>query len=188
MGYKEINIEAILQWNDNSIAMLYDNFYQALVSYSIHITTDLIASEDIVQEVFSKIWENKIPFANLSLMKSYLYNSVRNMSINYIRHNKVENNILSHTDDIEKFNISANGEEDFFSEEIYRQLIIMINKLPRRQREIFLMCMDGKKNKEIAQALDISIETVKTHKKRAIKYLKNSLGSKSTLLLLLLIP
>lgn len=183
MDKKSINIEAILHWDDNSIGMLYENFYQSLVSYSLRITTNITASEDIVQELFSKIWEDKITFTTPAIIKSYLYNSVKNRSINYLRHNNIENNIFKQTPELEDFHVSANGEEDFFTEEIYRQLFLMIDKLPNRQREIFLLCMDGKKNQEIADTLNLSIETVRTHKKRAIKYLKEKLGPKSLLLL-----
>jgi RNA polymerase sigma-70 factor (ECF subfamily) len=173
-----------MQWDDNSIVMLYDNFYQSLVSYSLHITGNMTASEDIVQDLFSKIWEDKITFKSSSVIKSYLYNSVKNRSINYVRHNNIENNIITHTEKFEEFHITSNGEEDYFTEDIYRQLFLMINKLPSRQREIFLLCMDGKKNKEIAKTLNLSIETVRTHKKRAIKYLKENLDAKSLLLIL----
>jgi RNA polymerase sigma-70 factor (ECF subfamily) len=183
MDKKSINIEAILHWDNNSIGMLYENFYQSLVGYSLHITANMTASEDIVQDLFSKIWEDKITFSTPAIIKSYLYNSVKNRSINYLRHNNIENNIFKQTLELEDFHISSNGEEDFFTEEIYRQLFLMIDKLPNRQREIFLLCMDGKKNQEIADTLNLSIETVRTHKKRAIKYLKEKLGPKSLILL-----
>ena len=57
MDKKSINIEAILHWDNNSIGMLYENFYPSLVGYSLHITANMTASEDIVQDLFSKILE-----------------------------------------------------------------------------------------------------------------------------------
>ena len=120
------------------------------------------------------------------VLKTYLYNSVRNLSVSYLRHKNVE---VTHSQNVaaaEEYHLDAAGEEEFFTEEVYRQLFAMIDQLPPRQREIFLMCMEGKKNKDIAAALEISVETVKTQKKRAIKYLKKNLGDKAFMLLVLL--
>ena len=83
------------------------------------------------------------------------------------------------------------GEEDeegFFSEEVYRQLFETIDALPERCREVFLMYMEGRKNEEVATALHVSIETVKTQKKRAMSILRKKLGAYQFLLLQLLLP
>ena len=68
-------------------------------------------------------------------------------------------------------------EEDTNEEEVYRLLFRAIDKLPTRCREVFLLHMDGKKNEEIATLLGISIETVKTQKKRAIQFIKEQMGT-----------
>ena len=186
MSDSEISIDIIARWDEKSTGMLYDNFYKALVSYSLQITSSLSVSEDLVQEVFSRLWEKKIVFSNMLVLKTYLYNSVRNLSVSYLRHKNVE---VTHSQNVaaaEEYHLDAAGEEEFFTEEVYRQLFAMIDQLPPRQREIFLMCMEGKKNKDIAAALEISVETVKTQKKRAIKYLKKNLGDKAFMLLVLL--
>ena len=73
----------------------------------------------------------------------------------------------------------------FNKEEIYRQLFLAIDKLPPRQREVFLLCMEGKKNKEIAEQLQISAETVKMQKRRAIGRLREQLAPMALALLYL---
>ena len=73
----------------------------------------------------------------------------------------------------------------FNKEDIYRQLFLAIDKLPPRQREIFLLCMDGKKNREIAEKLQISAETVKVQKRRAINHLREQLAPMALALLYL---
>ena len=73
-------------------------------------------------------------------------------------------------------------------EEVYRQLFETIDALPERCREVFLMYMEGKKNEEVATALHVSIETVKTQKKRAMSILRKKLGGYQFLLLQLLLP
>ena len=68
-------------------------------------------------------------------------------------------------------------EEDTNEEEVYRLLFKSIDQLPPRCREIFVLQMEGKKNEEIAQTLGLSIETVKTQKKRAVQAIKKRMGS-----------
>ena len=66
-------------------------------------------------------------------------------------------------------------EEAVNDEEIYRHLFKLIDELPPRCREIFLLYMEGKKNEEIAAMLQLSVETVKTQKKRAMAYIRDNL-------------
>lgn len=79
--------------------------------------------------------------------------------------------------------VVRDGVEDFFTEEVWRQLIEEINRLPDRQRKIFTLAMNGKKNSEIAEALSISADTVKTQKRRAIARLQRKFGPAILLLL-----
>lgn len=84
------------------------------------------------------------------------------------------------------FRINPDGEEEFFDEEIYRQLFIAIHELPERQREIFILKMKGKKYKEIAHELNISLSTVKTLRQRAFNTIKKKLNQEAFTLFLLL--
>lgn len=168
-------IEQICRWNDKSMELLYDHYYRALVSYGCQFVDKEIA-EDIVQELFSVLWEQRPQFKGHSHLTSYLYTTVRNASYNHLRHQNVHNNyrqgILEH---LQEFMFADDVAESFNKEEIYRQLFAAIDQLPPRQREVFLLCMDGKKNKEIAEQLQISAETVKVQKRRAINNLRQKL-------------
>ena len=159
MTNNEISIEQINKLDAAAFRLLYKNYYKALVCYAITIVGDSESAEDIVQELFSTIWEKKMFFRSLASFRVYLYNSVRNASL-------------------------EEEEEGFFSEEVYRQLLQTIDALPDRCKEVFLMYMEGKKNEEIATALHVSLETVKTQKKRAMSFLRKKLGSYHFLLLL----
>ena len=85
------------------------------------------------------------------------------------------------------FYIDTNKEEGPFSEEIYRELFKVVEQLPPHRREIFLMVMDGKTNREIAEALNISENTVKTQTRRAKDFLKDHLTQESWLLISLIL-
>jgi RNA polymerase sigma-70 factor (ECF subfamily) len=151
----------------------YNEYYKALVIYAANFLATTDTAEDIVQEIFATIWEKKISFISLQSLKTYLYNSTRNAALNYLKHQNVETGYIQYMLDTYK----EITEEDTNEEEVYRILFKSIDQLPPRCREIFVLHMEGKKNEEIAQALGLSIETVKTQKKRALQSLKRQMGS-----------
>lgn len=162
-------LQIVLRWDEQSFRILYKEYYKILVTYGVQITGNRVAAEDHVQELFSTLYEQTPHFLNVYTLRSYLYNTIRNKSLMYLRHKQVENgyfqNILQCNPEYE---IDNNGEEGLFKEEFYRHLSKAVDQLPARQRELFLFYMEGKKNREIAKIMNISIETVKTQKKRAI--------------------
>lgn len=173
------------------LTLLYNDYYKALVSYSMQMTGDQKASEDVVQSVFQKICENDdIDLEVTAKMKAYLYNSVRNMSINYLRHQGTKSDYVEAVKRRhQEMTLTEEGEEELFGEEVYRQLFLRIDALPERQREVFLLCMEGRSYQEIADALQISRATVKQRKRKGIELLRIQFGSsKELMLLLLLLP
>ncbi len=153
-----------------------------LVVYAMGFVSEQQIAEDLVQDLIISIWEQDNNFTNRKTFNSYLYRSVKNKCINYIRHLRVKDkylqNVLSDSD------IEEQADEEIAEEqELYRMIFKAIDGLPKRCKEVFELQMQGKKNKEIAEILEISIETVKTQKKRAMKRLKDQLGRGIVLLL-----
>ena len=96
---------------------------------------------------------------------------MRNASLNYLKHQGVTQKYMEYLSQT----YSPVDEESVNDEEIYRHLFKLIDELPPRCREIFLLHMEGKKNEEIAAMLQLSVETVKTQKKRAMAYIRDNL-------------
>lgn len=165
-------IKGINEQHPTAYHQLYNEYYKALVLYAINFLSSQQAAEDIVQDLFATMWEKKMRFLSLPSFRTYLYNSIRNASLNYLKHQNVESLYLERLASTYR---EITEEEDTNEEEIYRLLFRAIDNLPTRCREIFLLHMDGKKNEEIATALGISIETVKTQKKRAIQSIKEQM-------------
>lgn len=107
--------------------------------------------------------------------------------MNYLKHKNIEISYLKKTRLQVPESYSETDDEDLFPERIYRMLFSTIDQLPKRNREIFLMYIDGVSNKEIADALNISVETVKTHKKRSMVFLRKHLQIEALSLLLFII-
>lgn len=180
-----IDIVQINRMDTSAFKQLYSVFYKVLVSCAYKITSDINASEDIVQEVFTNLWEHKRMFNTTVALRAFLYSSVHNAALNYVKHQDIVNKYARQTPSQDAA-APLSSIDDFFNEEVYRQLFTAIDSLPSRQREVFLLYMDGKSNAEIAEALSIAVETVKIHKKRGMDYLRKHVSSQCLLLFLLL--
>ena len=144
---------------------LYRSFYGALCNHAIGIVSDKTIAEDIVQECFITIWNTSLYFPQVQALTAYLYRSVHNNALKYLRDKT--------TDDarLQKW-------YDFYQaieEELIRKLREKIVSLPEQRKTILLLSIDGLSIQEIAEQLNISVNTVKTQKKRAYAYLKKHL-------------
>jgi len=167
---EEAFVKAFNRQEHNAYQMLYRLFYRALVTYALQHLNKQDEAEDIVQELFVSMWKKQICFTSYTALRSYLYHSVNHAVLNCIKHQQVKERYAKA---MQKDLSQLHSFSDYRKEEVYRQIYLAIDRLPERCREIFLMHMDGKKNEEIAQMLHISVETVKTQKKRAMRFLKN---------------
>ena len=151
----------------------FDLYYPSLCLFASKIVLDYSIAEDLVQEVFIKLWEKFENFNNEYAIKSFLYTSVKNRCLNHIEHNKV---IKKHEDIIQQ--TSSNDFEinnNIIEEETHRLIYNAINELPNQCKNVLLLSIHGLKNIEIAEELHISVNTVKTQKKLAYKQLKINL-------------
>ncbi len=158
----------------SAFKVLYDEYYKALVLYAVNFVGRTNVAEDIVQELFVTIWEKQLMFLSFTSFRVYLYNSVRNASLDYLKHQDVEAKYIESLSESYR-EIDDSGE--LVEEEVRRLLYKEIDRLSPQMRKIFLMYMEGKKNEEIARTLNVSTETIKTQRKRALKLLKSRLGS-----------
>lgn len=181
--------DGAMRWDKGFAEWVYDQFYRALVVFSMQMTNSLETAEDLVQEVFIKLLERKPPFESAAALRGYLYGSVRNASINHLRHRNMRNcHEINIDESPTRVDIGNIGDDRAFDkEEIYRQLYLCIDQLPERQRDVFLLAMQGKRNAEIARQLRISINTVKTLKQRGKQTLSAWLSPEAFVLLYMLL-
>ena len=149
---------------------IFESFYPALYLYASTIINDDIFIEDLVQEVFIKLWEKAEDFQHLNAVKSFLYTSVKNKCLNHIEHSKV---VQKHKDFTlqHESNISI-ANNQIIEEETHRLIYNAINELPPGCKNVLLLSINGLKNDEIAEELNISVNSVKTQKKIAYKQLR----------------
>ncbi len=168
---------------------LYKQHYQALANFAMNMVNDDNAAKDIVQEVFVRLWKRREKIEFGPYIKSYLYKAVTNTSLNHLQSNKKRLQIFQTL--IDKNPIIKDGPNEMEKEEFHHKVREAIDKLPPKCRVIFILSKhEGKKYREIAEELNISIKTVENHMGIALKRLREDLkkymGWKSLVLFLLM--
>lgn len=184
--HDETNDRAV-RWDVETFHRVYQSYFRILVVYAFRILHDEEAARDAVQEVFSYLWENKVELANESVLKAYLYRGTRNNALKYLaRHRSEQTGKDSFGQDFPDLG-AAEQEEAMNYETLFHAMMERIEALPDRQREVLLMALKGKRAKDIAAALRLSVETVRTHRKRAIAQLRSLLTPEGNSMLIMLL-
>ena len=175
-----VNLESILSGinakNERCWEQLYTSCYAAMCVYVESIVKDMDCSKDIVQDLLVNLWHSDIRFASGRELMGYLYKSLYNNSLLYIRNKKKRAMILDKIDqEKENEDFSKDFMLDTVQEEIVRLLHLQIGHLPRGIRQIMKLSISGFSGKEIADKLGISVNTVKVQKNKSIKYLRDRL-------------
>jgi RNA polymerase sigma-70 factor (family 1) len=155
---------------ESDLKSIFDLYYKSILMYANRFLPSKAECEDLIQDIFVHIWEKQLSFPDAISLKIYLYKSTRNRCFNVIKHKKVkdsyEDNALQSLDDDNLFL------KQILEEEIVRQLHQAIEILPERKREILKLSLKGIKNNEIAERLNIKLQTVKTLKSQSYKILR----------------
>lgn len=169
-------VDIIAEGQVKAFTNFYTLFFQKLLLESDKYVKDISVAEELVQDVFMKVWENPGNLEDVRSVKSYLYKSVINSSINHLNRQK---NIEQHHQ-----KIAADFSEEYLMEldeenELVVLLRIEIEKLPPQCKKVFkLNRFEKLKYKEIADLLDISERTVENHIANALKVLREALLNK----------
>jgi RNA polymerase sigma-70 factor, ECF subfamily len=163
--------------------LLFFKFHGRLVLFSQKFTGNLLASQDIVQDAFLALWEKRDSFELVESPKAYLFQAVRNRSLNYIRdkniHNTIEHELSLKFEAAEK-NLYANPNDPFVSLlelELQDKIDKAISSLPDKCRQVYeLSRYKGFKNSEIAEMSGISLKMVEKHICKALRILRVELS------------
>jgi RNA polymerase sigma-70 factor, ECF subfamily len=168
--------ERVLQYDDYSaFEKLFNGHYNPLCSFCKKLVQFEEIAEELVSEVFFKIWNNRKRIVISSSAKSYLYTAVRNMAFDYLRKEK-----KSLWVDIENAKELSCHEYDPQKqsevEELKLKIEVAVASLPQKCQLVFKLSRDhGMKYNEIAELLRLSVKTVETQMGRAFKSLRKSL-------------
>lgn len=155
---------------------LYDSFFPSLCRFSYRITKNISESEDLIQELFVRMWKSDVKFYSKRSLVAYLYLSAKNASLNALRNNKFGNK--PENPELKQLNVASGDpsiQQIMVEEEVHRQVYMAIKALSPERRNIILMSMEGLTNSEIAKVIGVSINTVKTLKLKSYRTLRDSL-------------
>lgn len=169
--------------NERAFTTIYERYHKLLYVLAFKYLKDCDTAKDAVQQIFLKLWESRT-LLNIQInLRNYLYTMLKNHLLNEIRNNytAMEKNYELAQKTIEHENkILEKLEEEEMNEQLYQA----INNLPEQKKIICLYKLEeGLSNQEIAEKMQISIPTVKTHYSQAIKLLKKHFDKLQVLLL-----
>lgn len=173
--HNEPEIIRLIRGGDTeAFSSLFRRHYEPLCYFAERYLHDIQAAEGIVQDVFVRLWQSRETLGVQSSLRSYLYASVRNASLNYVKRQTFTTS-LDHEEE-RPGDATAQPDVQVESNDLAEALEKAMEGLAPRCRQIFFMAKyDGLSYKEIAEVLDISVNTVKTQLQRALKSLSKSL-------------
>lgn len=151
---------------------LFDTFYPSLCLFSSKYTNSLESSKDIVQEVFIKVWDDKLLLGDDDNVKAFLYTAVRNKSLDFIKTKEFRSKSTLDTQALNELSSQSYFEKQVLIEETSRLVNEAINTLPYKCKRIINLSLKGLGNKQISEELSISLNTVKTQKRIAYQKLR----------------
>ena len=179
-------LERVRKGDEKAFEMLFRTYYKSLCLFAFRILKDDEVAEEIVQDIYYYLWEKRENLELTTSVKSYLFKSVYNNSLKYLRHQKIVKNYESRVSkDDQMFDIQENHAE---IGEITHIIKLTLEQVPVRTREIFeLNRNEGLKYQEISDKLEISIKTVEAHMTSILKLFRENLKDYMVLILLFLI-
>jgi RNA polymerase sigma-70 factor (ECF subfamily) len=177
------------EWKDNELfirrtfaespskgcALLFRRYHKILCSHAVRFVYSKEIAEDLVSEVFCRFWKTKSYETVTTSYRLYLFRSVRNEALNYLRWEFKE----TETIELAEYRESPRSQQPDHAtqyEEVVRKVEELVETLPPQCRKVFLLNrFEGKKYQDIADEMSISIKTVEVHLGKALSIMRNGL-------------
>ena len=161
----------------DSYETLFDLYYVKFVNFADAILKDRTVAKDIVQEAFIKIWVNRARLDENQSLENYIYVIVKRLILNHIRDNKPVESLDSDKAQTAQSNVWGGQDLIVIANETRHRIQDIISKMPSQRRNVFIMSRSqGMSNKEIAEALQISVKTVERHMTLALAELRENIS------------
>jgi RNA polymerase sigma-70 factor (ECF subfamily) len=179
-------INLLREGNQQVFEKIFRLYFKSLHSYAYTFMKDDELAEEIVQNVFCRIWERRDQLKTDGSLKAYLYRSVHNESLNYLKQQKNRAALqVNYGDGNEATSVQAS--EKVMTAELETHIEKALSELPQQCRTIFQMSrFDHLKYQQIADQLNLSIKTVENQMGKALKILRVKLAEFLPLVLYIL--
>jgi len=165
-------VELLAKRDENAFEQVFKTHFKGLHAYACTILKDELYGEEIVQQVFFKLWDRADTISIAGSIAAYLYRAVHNESLNHLKHLKVKSNHQMHVAYSMK-NVVESASKTLQAKELEKKIHAALNELPEQCRTVFQMSrFEEMKYREIADQLNISIKTVENQMGKALKILR----------------
>jgi len=166
-------LEALTHNRQQAFILIFRKYYVDMIVFAGTFIPEKNVCEDIVQNVFMKMWENRHDLNLHTSIKSYLIKSVRNQCIDEVRHRKIEHRYAS---DFDGKLWDRDTEDYILYSDLNRHLYMAMAKLPKEERAALIMSRrDGLKYTEIAARCNVSVRTIENRVSKALARLRELL-------------
>lgn len=181
-------INSLHRGEEEGLEGIYRLYNKQLLFFAKKYVKNYQIAEEIVADVFVKVWELRASFSTLDRVRAFLYIATKNRCLNQLRNAGAHD----HIDDVDNYEELLYEDTDIFTAIVRTELLKLIfdevQKLPEKQREVFNKTfLEDKTIEEIGQELNMAPQAVYTNKSRALTTLRQNLRSKDSLFLLTLI-
>jgi RNA polymerase sigma-70 factor, ECF subfamily len=182
-GYRNLRMEVqdhligtlLAKKDEPAFEKVFKTHFKSLHAYAFTLLKDEAEAEEMVQQVFFKMWERSENLSISGTVTAYLYRAVHNESLNYLKHQKVKANHQLHV----AYSMKQQADHisgKMMSKELEHTFREALNELPEQCRTVFqLSRFEEMKYREIADKLGISVKTVENHMGKALKMLRTKL-------------
>lgn len=181
LGNDNITYELLTRLKNGDVLafdQVYELYSHKLYSFVFKILKNEADADDIVQEVFVKIWESRYKLDDHKLLSSYIFTIAYNHSIDLIRKRINSNKYLEHLKNSSILYSTPNSISELEFNELNTQVKKLIANLPERQKQVYLLHKEkGLTYPEIAEHMGISKNTVENHMAKALKYLRSNISN-----------
>ncbi len=161
--------------NEKAFRLLFDNHWNNIYTVAFTLTKSSVLSEELVQDVFLKIWLNRNKLSAIDNFGGYLFRVAKNHIFNELRKKTLEQSFIEHLDQY-FFETSNQPDQAFILKETNDLINKAVQQLPEQQRNVYeLSRNDGMDHSGIAAKLGISKLTVKSHMNKALQKIRHYL-------------
>ena len=173
-------VRRIRSGDERALEIVFRAHFAGMASFVERYVRSPDMAEELVQDIFLKIWTKRERIAEIESLKTYLYRAARNQALNHLRRMKLERRWQEEQAAAGEPSTTFAADDDASGQELAEMVQEAINRLPPRCREIFLLSRDGGLTyAEIAKSLEISVKTVETQMGRALKALRGALEGRT---------
>lgn len=183
---ESVLIESLHKGLIPSYEEVYKQYFKALLCYAISLVNDEYLAEEMVQNVFLKIWEKKNQIDIQTSLKAYLYKAVYFECLNFLKHQKVKQQYHAHASYVMKNEHAPSATDQIQHKTLENNFRKALDELPDQCSLVFkLSRFESLRYKDIAERLGISEKTVESHMGKALKLLRLKLAEFISLFLIL---